>query len=271
MRPLLNVTDLEVRYGRSAPPTLESVSLSIPPGASVGLVGESGSGKTTLGKAVLGLVPVSGGTIRIDGEDTTHLRGAARRALAGVVQVVFQNPYLSFNPRRTIGQAVAETLPAGTSKTQARHRVSAMLTRVGVDPDVVGRYPNQFSGGQLQRIAIARALVPSPRLLLCDEAVSALDLSVQAHVLNLLADLRAEHGLSYLFITHDLAVVRHVCDRVVVLRHGRIVEEGRVRDVTEEPRHPYTRALLAAAPVADPEAQARRRAQRRANRTTDAA
>ncbi|GAA1355969.1 ABC transporter ATP-binding protein [Saccharothrix algeriensis] len=262
MKPLLDIADLEVRYGPAV--ALSGVSLSVPPGTTVGLVGESGSGKTTLGKAVLGLVPVAGGAIRLAGREITELRPKERRALSGVVQVVFQNPYLSFNPRRTIGQAVAEALPRGTRRDEARERVAAMLDRVGVDPDAARRYPGQFSGGQLQRIAIARALVPDPRLLICDEAVSALDLSVQAHVLNLLADLRAERGLSYLFITHDLAVVRHVADRVVVLRRGEVVESGRVDDVCERPRHPYTRELLAAAPVPDPVAQARRRAERRA-------
>ncbi|WP_433269115.1 ATP-binding cassette domain-containing protein [Actinosynnema sp. CS-041913] len=262
MRALLDIADLDVRYGDQV--ALTDVSLTVQPGQTVGLVGESGSGKTTLGKAVLGLVPVSGGTIRLDGREITDLRPKERRALSGRLQVVFQNPYLSFNPRRTIGQAVAETLPPGTGRDEARDRVGAMLDRVGVDRGAAGRYPGQFSGGQLQRIAIARALMPDPSLLICDEAVSALDLSVQAHVLNLLADLRAERGLSYLFITHDLAVVRHLADRVVVLRRGRVVEAGRVDDVCETPRHPYTRALLAAAPVPDPSAQARRRAERRA-------
>ncbi|MBB5957476.1 peptide/nickel transport system ATP-binding protein [Saccharothrix tamanrassetensis] len=262
MRPLLDIANLEVRYGDAL--ALSDVSLSVRSGQTVGLVGESGSGKTTLGKAVLGLVPVSQGEIRLDGKEITDLGVKERRALSGRIQVVFQNPYSSFNPRRTIGQAVAETLPKGTPRDEARERVGAMLDRVGVDRDAAHRYPGQFSGGQLQRIAIARALMPDPRLLICDEAVSALDLSVQAHVLNLLADLRAERGLSYLFITHDLAVVRHLADRVVVLRRGEVVESGRVDDVCETPRHPYTRALLAAAPVPDPVAQARRRAERRA-------
>ncbi|PPK63638.1 ATP-binding cassette domain-containing protein [Actinokineospora auranticolor] len=264
---LLEIAGLGVRYRDHQ--ALTGVSLAVPPNTTVGLVGESGSGKTTLGRAVLGLVPVAEGVIRLAGRDITHLRGRARRGLSGQVQVVFQNPYLSFNPSRTIGQAVAEPLTlAGLRPAQLRGRVDAMLDRVGLDRSAADRYPSRFSGGQLQRIAIARALMPGPRLLICDEAVSALDLSVQAHVLNLLADLQAEQGLSYLFITHDLAVVRHIADRVVVLRRGEVVEAGPVEQVCstdpDVPRHPYTRALLAAAPVPDPAEQARRRALRAA-------
>ncbi|WP_018685842.1 ATP-binding cassette domain-containing protein [Actinokineospora enzanensis] len=261
---LLEIERLGVHYRDHQ--ALIDVSLRVMPNTTVGLVGESGSGKTTLGKAVLGLVPVSSGSVRLSGQDITHLRGRARRQLSAQIQVVFQNPYLSFNPGRTIGQAVAEPLTR-ERPADLGERVGAMLERVGLDRSAADRYPAQFSGGQLQRIAIARALMPRPRLLICDEAVSALDLSVQAHVLNLLADLQAEHGLSYLFVTHDLAVVRHIADEVVVLRRGRVVESGPVAQVCDTPNHPYTRALLAAAPVADPAEQARRRALRRASRS----
>ncbi|TDD85924.1 ABC transporter ATP-binding protein [Actinomadura rubrisoli] len=267
--PLLDLSDVSVRYpGRRrlrSTPALSEVSLDVLPGETVGLVGESGSGKTTLGKAVLGLVPVGQGSIRLDGRDITAASGRKRRELSRLIQVVFQNPYLSFNPGRTIGQTVAETVTVlrGMKAPQVRARVAEMLEAVGLDGTAAARYPAQFSGGQLQRIAIARALMPAPRLLICDEAVSALDLSVQAQVLNLLADLRERHGLAYLFITHDLAVVRHIADRVVVLRQGRVVESGTAAQVCEAPRHPYTQALLAAAPVADPAEQARRREIRR--------
>ncbi|WP_067460172.1 ATP-binding cassette domain-containing protein [Actinomadura macra] len=272
-RPLLEVAGVTVRYqGRRrlrSTSALTEVSLDVRPGETVGLVGESGSGKTTLGKAVLGLVPVAHGAVRLDGRDITRLGGRERRALSRDVQVVFQNPYLSFNPSRTVGQTVAETttMLRDMRPAQVAARMAEMLEAVGLDGAAAGRYPGQFSGGQLQRIAIARALMPSPRLLICDEAVSALDLSVQAQVLNLLADLRERHGLAYLFITHDLAVVRHLADRVVVLRRGRVVESGTVTEVCEHPRHSYTRALLAAAPVADPGEQARRRELRRSPAT----
>ncbi|MFI0374083.1 ATP-binding cassette domain-containing protein [Actinomadura sp. 1N219] len=264
--PLIDVRDVTVRYAgrrRLRPtPALSEVSLDIRPGETVGLVGESGSGKTTLGKAILRLVPVSEGTIRLDGRDIGAL---PRRELARHVQVVFQNPYLSFNPSRTIGQTVAETLPGKHDAGRVREKLEA----VGLDGTAAARYPSQFSGGQLQRIAIARALMPEPRLIICDEAVSALDLSVQAQVLNLLTDLKAGHDLAYLFITHDLAVVRHLADRVAVLRRGRLVETGDVTEICENPTHPYTRALLAAAPVADPQEQARRRTLRRELRTPE--
>jgi peptide/nickel transport system ATP-binding protein len=178
---------------------------------------------------------------------------------------VFQDPYGSFNPSRTIGQSVAETLGQGSrlSREATRRRVGEMLTRVGIEPKAMDRYPNQFSGGQRQRIAIARALLPSPRLVICDEPVSALDLSVQAQVLNLLLDLRRDLDVAFLFISHDMAVVQYLCDRVVVLQRGEIVESGDVAAVCGRPQDPYTRMLLAAAPVADPIRQAARREQRR--------
>jgi oligopeptide/dipeptide ABC transporter ATP-binding protein len=264
--PLLEIRGLTVTYRRGhglpALTALDRVDLTVVAGETLSVVGESGSGKTTLGNAVLGLVKPSGGSIRFVGEDITSASRQRRRQLTQDIQVVFQNPHGSLNPVRTIGQTLEEPLLAHRTMNRARRRaeVAAALDRVQLDPDAATRYPAQFSGGQLQRIAIARALMLSPRLLVCDEAVSALDLSIQAQILNLLRRLQRELGLSYLFISHDLAVVRHVSDRVAVLYHGRLMETGSVSDVCDHPDHPYTRALLAAAPVPDPSEQRRRRA-----------
>jgi oligopeptide/dipeptide ABC transporter ATP-binding protein len=264
--PLLAIRGLTVSYrrGRGQPPltALDRVDLTVAAGETLSVVGESGSGKTTLGNAVLGLVTASAGSIRFAGEDITSASAQRRRQLTRDIQVVFQDPHGSLNPVRTIGQTLEEPLLAHRRMTRARRRVevAAALDRVGLDDHAATRYPAQFSGGQLQRIAIARALMLSPRLLVCDEAVSALDLSIQAQILNLLRRLQRELGLSYLFISHDLAVVRHVSDRVAVLYHGRLMETGSVMDVCDRPDHPYTRALLAAAPLPDPGEQRRRRA-----------
>ncbi len=265
---LLDVRGLTVRYrrGRRKPPltALQDVTLSIGPGETVALVGESGSGKSTLGNAVLGLVPPDSGTITFDGADITHASPRARRALTRDIQAVFQDPYGSLNPVRAIRQTLAEPLRAHERLDAAitATRVRAALERVGLSAAAARMYPGQFSGGQRQRIAIARALMLSPRLIICDEPLSALDLSVQAQVLNLLKALQRDLGVSYLFITHDLAVVPHVAHRVVVLHRGRVVETGPVSQVCDDPRHPYTRALISAAPVPDPAAQrARRRPQ----------
>lgn len=268
MTDLLQVRGLTVRYdrGRRRPPltALDGVDLTIPSGRTVSLVGESGSGKSTVGNVILGLVRPTDGRVRFDGEDITAADARRRRRLTEDIQVVFQNPYGSLNPSRTVGQALAEPLLAhrDLDRGQVRARVAAGLSRVGLDPDAAGRRPGRFSGGQLQRIAIARALMLSPRLVICDEAVSALDLSVQAQILNLLRDLQRDLGLSYLFISHDLAVVRHVSHRVTVLHRGRVVEDGTVDEVCDRPRHPYTRALLDAAPVPDPIEQRTRRDRR---------
>jgi oligopeptide/dipeptide ABC transporter ATP-binding protein len=263
---LLEVSELSVRYrtrrrGRPVA-AVDRVSLAVGPNETVGLVGESGSGKTTLSRAVLGLTPASGGTVRFEGEDITRARRARRRELSRDLQVVFQDPYGSLSPTRTIGQTLAEPLLAHRMATarDARDQVAVMLQRVGLPPDSVNRFPGEFSGGQRQRVAIARALMPSPRLVICDEPVSALDLSVQAQVLNLLRGLQREYRLSYLFIAHNLAVVRHVSHRIVVLYRGQVMEQGPAAAVYAAPGHPYTRALLAAEPQADPEAQAARRA-----------
>jgi ABC-type oligopeptide transport system ATPase subunit len=260
---LLKVSGLTVSYrrGRRRFTALDDVTLEVGAGQTVALVGESGSGKSTLGNTVLGLVPAEAGTVFFDGEDITRAGARRRRALARHIQAVFQDPYGSFNPVRTVGQALAEPLRAHNLAHNQKGDVGAALERVGLSADAADRYPGQFSGGQRQRIAVARALMLSPRLIVCDEPLSALDLSVQAQVLNLLKDLQRELGISYLFITHDLAIVRHIADRVVVLYRGRVVEAGPASEVCDHPGHPYTRRLISAAPVPDP---ARQRARRHA-------
>jgi peptide/nickel transport system ATP-binding protein len=225
---------------------VDRVSLTVGQDETVGLVGESGSGKTTIARAVLGLTQPGGGGVRFEGEDITHASRSRRRELSRHLQVVFQDPYSSLSPTRTIGQTLAEPLIAHrlAGPRQAREQVAAMLERVGLPPDAMSRFPGEFSGGQRQRVAIARALMPSPRLVICDEPVSALDLSVQAQVLNLLRDLQREYRLGYLFIAHNLAVVRHMSHRIVVLYRGRVMEQGPAGAVYDTPGHPYTRALL---------------------------
>ncbi|HIY24452.1 MAG TPA: ATP-binding cassette domain-containing protein [Candidatus Brachybacterium merdigallinarum] len=265
--PLLEVDDLDVIYpgGRGRKPfhALKSVSLDIRPGETVGLVGESGSGKTTLGRAVLGLAPVSGGAIRFDGRDISHLTRKQRRGLAKDIQVVFQDPYSSLNPSMTIEQILAEPLTAnGVEGGSARTRVRELLDSVQLPADAAQRLPKEFSGGQRQRIAIARALALDPRLIVADEAVSALDLSTQARVLDLFIQIQEATGVAYLFVTHDLSVVRHVSHRVAVLYRGEIVEQGPAAQVTKDPEHPYTQRLFMAAPVPDPDRQEQRRANR---------
>ncbi|MFD5794133.1 ABC transporter ATP-binding protein [Streptomyces diastatochromogenes] len=264
--PLLDIKDLtvEFRQGRRTSPlrAVDSVSLSIAPGETVGLVGESGSGKSTIGRAVLGLNRVHSGQVHFEGRDVTHASARLRRGLSARLQVVFQDPYSSLNPARTIGQTLAEPLLAHGKprKQEIRDRIAEMLPRVGMPADTADRYPGQFSGGQRQRIAIARALMPEPRLVICDEPVSALDLSIQAQVMNLLADLQRDLDLSYLFIAHDLPVVRHLSHRIVVLYRGQVMETGPAATLYDDPVHPYTRTLLAAVPQPDPTAQRARTA-----------
>ncbi len=267
--PLLKVSDLVVEYpgkGFRAQPfrALKGVSLDILPGETVGLVGESGSGKTTLGRAALGLAPVTEGTIVYDGKDISHLGRKERRALSSEIQVVFQDPYSSLNPSMTIEQILTEPLTvAGVPTAEARGRVRDLLDQVGLPSDARSRLPREFSGGQRQRVAIARALALDPRLIVCDEPVSALDLSTQARVLDLFIEIQERTGVAYLFVTHDLAVVRHISHRVAVMYHGEIVESGDGDRVTSRPEHPYTQRLFMAAPVPDPDKQEQRRVARR--------
>ena len=262
--PLLEVRGLRAAYpagwGKSLT-VLKDISFSIARGETLGLVGESGSGKSTVGKIILGQMTAAAGSVVFDGEDITHVDRRRRRQLGRDIQVVFQDPFGSLNPARTIGQTLAEPLLATGERRslEIRERVASVLAEVGMPPDTAARYPGQFSGGQRQRIAIARAVIGRPRLIVCDEPVSALDLSVQAQVLNLLRELQRSMQLSLLFISHDLAVVRHVSQRIAVLHQGVIVEQGDAATVVEHPRHPYTRALLEAAPVPHPVRQRERR------------
>ncbi|QAY58882.1 ABC transporter ATP-binding protein [Microbacterium protaetiae] len=256
--PLLTVENVDVHYGKFQ--ALKNISLEISPGECMGLVGESGSGKSTLGKAILGLADASSGTIRFDGQDITRLRGRARRNLAQSIQVVFQDPYGSLDPAMTIGQILAEPLRvAGVSWAEAKATIIEMLGRVRLPAESIERYPNEFSGGQRQRIAIARALVRRPRLIICDEPVSALDLTTQATIIDLFIELQRETGVAYLFVSHDLGVVRRICHRVAVMYKGEILEQGPGEQVTTAPAQPYSQRLLMASPVADPDAQAERR------------
>ncbi|SDY60678.1 ATP-binding cassette domain-containing protein [Herbiconiux ginsengi] len=267
--PLLVVEDLHVDYPvkgwrRKPFKALNGVSLDILPGECVGLVGESGSGKTTLGRAVLGLAPVTGGSIRFKGAEIGTLSRRERRRLSEEIQVVFQDPYSSLNPSLTIEQSLTEPLRVKkVSAADASRRVRTLLDQVGLPSNAAGRLPREFSGGQRQRIAIARALALSPQLIVCDEPVSALDLSTQARVLDLFKDIQEATGVAYLFVSHDLAVVRHLSHRVAVMYHGEIVEYGPGDKVTSDPEHPYTQRLLLAAPVPDPALQEQRRADRR--------
>ena len=263
---LLQVKDLRVNFpqGRGKVfQALKGISLDIQPGETVGLVGESGSGKTTVGRVILGLTEATSGDVWFEGENITHASRERRRTLGRDIQVVFQDPYGSLNPARTIGDTLAEPLmnDKSLSRNDIEERVAEVLQQVGMPADTASRYPSMFSGGQRQRIAIARAVIAKPRLIVCDEPVSALDLSVQAQVLNLLKSLQQSMGLAMLFISHDLTVVRHVSHRTVVLYRGDIVEQGDAGQVHDHPEHPYTRALLAAAPVPDPLIQRERRAQ----------
>lgn len=260
---LLGIRDLRVSFpgrGRRAEPVevLKGVSLDVRPGETVGLVGESGSGKTTVGRAILGLAPVTGGSIRFDGEELTGMSARRRRRIAAQIQVVFQDPYSSLNPSMTIGDILSEPL-LGRGRQIWRDKVRDLLDRVGLPADSAQRLAREFSGGQRQRIALARALALEPRLIICDEPTSALDLSTQARVLDLFLEIQEATDCAYLFITHDLAVVRQMSHRIAVMLHGEIVEEGEAAQVSDHPRHPYTRRLQMAAPVADPARQRERR------------
>jgi ABC-type glutathione transport system ATPase component len=266
--PLLVVDDVVVEYPvkgfRQAPiRVLRGVSLDVRAGETVGLVGESGSGKTTLGRAVLGLAPVTGGEIRFEGRVISGLGKRQRRALSKDVQVVFQDPYTSLNPAMTVEDILTEPLlVTGSSRADAQRRVRALLDRVRLPADAGRRLSREFSGGQRQRIAIARALSRDPKVIVCDEPVSALDLSTQARVLDLFIEIQELTGVAYLFISHDLSVVRHISHRVAVMYRGELVETGDAATVTSTPEHPYTQRLLLAAPVPDPARQRERRTER---------
>ncbi|MGH7102208.1 MAG: ABC transporter ATP-binding protein [Acetobacteraceae bacterium] len=240
---------------------MDGVSFSLAANEILGLVGESGSGKTTLGRSILRAIEPTGGRILFAGSDITHLSRRAMRPFRRRMQLVFQDPTSSLNPRLTVEQAVGEPLlihrlAAGAS--ERRRRVAALLAMVGLPADAIGRYPHEFSGGQRQRIGIARALAPGPEFLLADEPVSALDVSIQAQVVNLLLDIRARLGLTMLVVAHDIAVVEHLADRIAVMYLGRIVELAASRTLCRAPRHPYTAALLSAVPVPDPTIRPRR-------------
>ena len=260
---LLSLSDVHVRFSTAAGVVraVNGVSLDLATGETLGLVGESGCGKSTLGKAILRLLPIAEGEIRVEGTDIAPLDRTQLNALRRKVQMIFQDPYGSLNPRSTVGRSVAQPMViAGWTAEATNQRVDTLLGWVGLPADAKQRYPHEFSGGQRQRIGIARALALSPRLIICDEPVSALDVSVRAQVINLLEDLKQQFGVSYLFISHDLSVVEHIADRVAVMYLGTIVEAGGRDQIWRNPQHPYTKALLAAAPIANPRlARARQR------------
>lgn len=250
----------EVRRGLFGPPAtvkaLNGVSFRLAAGRTLAVVGESGSGKSTLARLLTMIEPPTAGQLIVDGVDVAHADAAARRQLRRDVQIVFQNPYGSLNPRQRIGHALEEPLRVNTKLATAERRAAAheMLRKVGLRPEHYDRYPHMFSGGQRQRIAIARALMLRPKILVLDEPVSALDVSIRAQILNLLAQLQDEFGLAYVFVSHDLSVVRYIADEVLVMYLGCAVESGTREEIFGAPRHPYTQALLSATPVADPDA-----------------
>jgi peptide/nickel transport system ATP-binding protein/oligopeptide transport system ATP-binding protein len=266
---LLEITDLKVHFpvrtgrfggGKDVVKAVDGVSLTINANETLAVVGESGCGKTTIGNAVLGLAPVTAGRITFEGRDLSTLTSSERRHVWREMQVVFQDPVSALNPRRTIAQSIAEPLVIHDHpKAQIAARVDELMGLVGLNSDQRDRRPGALSGGQRQRVVIARALALNPKLVICDEPVSALDVSIQSQILNLLMRLQRELGLSYLFIAHDLSVVRHIADRVAVMYLGLVVEEGPAAQVFANPVHPYTEALLSAIPVLDPTLRGKRK------------
>ena len=238
---------------------VDGVSLEVAEGETLGIVGESGCGKSTLARSIMRLHDLTSGTIEFQGRDITRLSRSEMRPIRRDMQMVFQDPYASLNPRRRVGSTVGEAWEIHKTPGDSKKRVQDLLDRVGLNPEHYNRYPHEFSGGQRQRIGIARALALEPRLIVCDEPVSALDVSVQAQILNLLEDLQNEFKLTYIFIAHDLDVVRHVSDRVLVMYLGQLVEQGSSVEIYRHPRHPYSASLLSAAPVPDPKRARERR------------
>lgn len=269
-RPLLSIRNLKKHFPvkggiiareRNRVHAVDDVSFDIAASETLGLVGESGCGKSTTGRCVLRLLEPTSGEIWFNGRDITKLGGEALRSLRRDLQIIFQDPYASLNPRHTVGAIIGEALIIhGLAKTRAalESRVVELLETVGLQADQRRRYPHEFSGGQRQRIGIARALAVEPKLIVCDEPVSALDVSIQAQVINLLEDLQKKFSLAYLFIAHDLSVVEHISDRVAVMYLGRVVEIATARSLYDNPRHPYTEALLSAVPIPDPKAKRKR-------------
>ncbi|HET8601832.1 MAG TPA: dipeptide ABC transporter ATP-binding protein [Segeticoccus sp.] len=240
---------------------VDGVSFEVKRGETLGLVGESGCGKSTMGRLLLGMEKPTSGTVNVLGQDMGTLKGGAMRRARRNIQMVLQDPYSSLDPRQTVGDIVGEPFeihPEVAPKRDRKKRVRELLDVVGLSPEHINRYPHQFSGGQRQRIGIARALALRPEVIVCDEPVSALDVSVQAQVINLLENLQDEFGLSYVFIAHDLSVVRHICDRIAVMYLGKLVEIGTDEEISEHPTHPYTQGLLSAVPVPDPDVRDKR-------------
>lgn len=261
---LLRVTDLKKHFPlkkgffsrtTSLVKAVDGVSFELNEGETLGLVGESGCGKTTVGRSILHLTEPTSGEILFNGQNISRLNQGARRELRSSLQIIFQDPFTSLNPRMNVGSIIAEPLKneKKLSRSQRKDRVAWLMQKVGLRPEHLSRYPHEFSGGQRQRIGIARALALNPRVIVCDEPVSALDVSIQAQVINLLIELQEEFTISFLFIAHDLGVVEHISDRVAVMYLGRIVELASYEEIYENPLHPYTRALLSAAPIPDPD------------------